>query len=141
MRLGDFTTCYKCRCISLLNSDAPHTYLSHSSTLNVGVVVEGVEGELCLLTRWFREVSCTLSRFPCIALLWLANFSLFMGEPKIASLRYFKIVVFFSSNMRFLSANAKYKCACFVLAKGFPWKCNTTQKKYSQLFSVSMVKQ
>lgn len=69
VRLGDFTTCYKCRCISLLNSDAPHTYLSHSSTLNVGVVVEGVEGELCLLTRWFREVSCTLSRFPCIALL------------------------------------------------------------------------
>lgn len=67
--------------VPFLYSDALHTYLSHSSTLNVGVVVVGV-GELCLLTRWFNDVSCTLSRFPCIALLWLANFSLFMGEPK-----------------------------------------------------------
>lgn len=33
------------------NSDALHTYLSHSSTLNVGVLVVGVGGELCLLTR------------------------------------------------------------------------------------------
>lgn len=60
-------------------------YLSHSSTLNVGVVVVGVGGELCLLTRWFKDVSCTLSRLPRNALLWLANFSLFMGEPKITS--------------------------------------------------------
>lgn len=60
-------------------------YLSHSSTLNVGVVVVGVGEELCLLTRWFKDVSCTLSRLPRNALLWLANFSLFMGEPKITS--------------------------------------------------------
>lgn len=63
-------------------------YLSHSSTLKVGVVVVGVGGELCLLTRWFKDVSCTLSRLPRNALLWLANFSLFIGEPKITSHRH-----------------------------------------------------
>lgn len=78
--LRNFTTCQTVD-IPFLYSDALHTYLSHSSTLNVGVVVVGV-GELCLLTRWFKDVSCTLSRFPCIALLWFANFSLFMGEPR-----------------------------------------------------------
>lgn len=69
----------------LWNSNALHTYLSHSSTLNVGVVVVGVGGELCLLTRWFKDVSCMLSRLPRNAFLWLANFSLFMGEPRITS--------------------------------------------------------
>lgn len=37
--------------LSFLNLDTLPTYLSHSSTLNVGVVVVGVGGELCLLTR------------------------------------------------------------------------------------------
>lgn len=59
------------------------TYLWYSSTLKVGVLVVGVGGELSLLTPWFKEVSCTLSRFPCIALLWFANFSLFIGVPRI----------------------------------------------------------
>lgn len=43
------------------------------------------EGDFGLLTRWFREVSCTLSRFPRIALLWLASFSRFIGEPRITN--------------------------------------------------------
>lgn len=88
---GDFTTRYNVSIFSQFFFQfcfeiqiALHTYLSDSSTLNVGVVV-GVGGELCLLTRWFKDVSCTLSRLPRNALLWLANFSLFMGEPRITS--------------------------------------------------------
>ena len=54
---------------------------SQSSTRNVGVIVSVVEDEWILLTRWFNEVSCTLSRFPRIALLWLASFSRFIGDP------------------------------------------------------------
>jgi len=45
-----FSTCHSADVSLFLDSDALHTYLSHSSTLNVGVVVVGV-GELCLLTR------------------------------------------------------------------------------------------
>lgn len=50
---GDFITCHGADVFFfsfLLRYPILRTYLSHSSTLNVGVVVEGV-GELCLLTR------------------------------------------------------------------------------------------
>lgn len=85
----------KCKYMCIL-----HTYLWYSSTLKVGVLVVGVGGELSLLTPWFKEVSCTLSRFPCIALLWFANFSLFIGVPRItrsydeARSNYFSIFIF-----------------------------------------------
>lgn len=83
-----------------LKIQALHTYLSHSSTLNVGVLAV-VGGELCLLTRWFRDVSCTLSRFPRIARLWFANFSLFMGEPRTTMEAMTRLSAHYTENSHF----------------------------------------